>query len=326
MQYGHVEGIDKPISRLVQGTVYFGDGSDAVAFPVFDAAFAAGCNTFDTAHVYGKGASERILGRWIASRGVRDQVVILDKGAHPMEGRARVTPEDITSDITDSLERLGTDRIDLYLLHRDNPAVPVEPIVDVLNEHHRAGRIKAFGGSNWAYERIAAANAYANANGLVPFAASSPQFSLAEMICPAWEGCISIGGEHGAAARAWYRQNQMAVFAWSSLAGGFMTGKFKRDNLSEFTDYFDITTINAYAHESNFARLDRAQEFADRKGMRLTELSLAYVLSQPLNLFALVGARTPDEFADNLTALEWTLTPDEIAWLDGEASAATANA
>ena len=323
LRYGQVTGVAKPISILVQGTVYFNESNADEAFALFDAVFAQGCNTFDTAHVYGNGACERVLGRWIASRGIRDQVVILDKGAHPYNGRQRVTPEAITADIADSLERLGVDFIDLYVLHRDDESQPVEPIVDILNQQHRAGRIGAFGGSNWSYERVQAANRYAEAHGLVPFAVSSPQFSLPEMVKPAWEGCISLGGAGNQAARRWYASAGVALFTWSSLAGGFMTGKYRRDNLNTPGDYFDGVTIRAYAYEDNFRRLDRAQTLAADKGISLPQLGLAYVLSQPLPIFALVGARTPDEFADNLPALDIQLTPAERAWLNLETDTLT---
>jgi len=316
MQYGHIDGIDKPISRLVQGTVYFNESNASEGLAIYDEVFAAGGNTFDTAHTYGGGACERVFGRWLMSRGVRDQVVIIGKGAHPMEGRNRVTPADITSDIFVSLNRLDVEMMDIYLLHRDDPSVPVEPIVDILNEHRRAGRIGAFGGSNWSHERIAAANAYARASGQTSFAATSPQLSIAAMVNPTWDGCISIGGAAGAAARGWYLHNNVAVFTWSSLAGGFMTGKYRRDNLASFSEYFDTVTIHAYADESNFLRLERAEQLAARKGVSLPQLSLAYVLCQPLNVFALIGARASGEFAANTFSGWHSTTAEDIAWVD----------
>src|SRR5207249_9101 len=139
----------------------------------------------------------------------------------------------------DSLARFKTDYIDLYLLHRDDPTVPVGPIIEVLNEHLKAGRIHAFGGSNWTYQRLQEANAYAAEHGLTPFVASSPNFSLADQIEPPWAGCISISGSQGTAARQWYVQQQMALFTWSSLAGGFFSGRFRRDNLQSFEKYLD---------------------------------------------------------------------------------------
>ncbi|MCA9983129.1 MAG: aldo/keto reductase, partial [Anaerolineales bacterium] len=119
MKYSHLPGIDKPISRLVQGTVMCAPEKQDYVNELLDAVYATGINTFDTAHGYGSGKAERSLGAWINSRGLRDKVVILGKGCHHNQDRRRVTPHDISSDIADSLARLQTDYIDLYVLHRD---------------------------------------------------------------------------------------------------------------------------------------------------------------------------------------------------------------
>lgn len=316
MQYGYLPGIDKPISRLIQGTVMINSAEQEKSFVLLDEIFALGCTTFDTAHDYNRGDSERTLGRWVHERGVRDKVVIISKGAHHNEDRRRVTPFDITSDLHDSLARLKVDFIDLYLLHRDDPDVPVGPIVEVLNEHMAAGRIHTFGGSNWSHSRIQAANQYAADHGLVPFAASSPNFSLAEQFQEPWLNCVSISGTQGEAARAWYRQHTMPLFTWSSLAGGFFSGRFSRDNLDSFDSYLDKLCVQSYCYEDNFKRLDRAVQLAQEKGVSLPQIALAYVLSQPLNIFALVGCQSGAEFRANVEASEVRLSPEEMAWLD----------
>lgn len=316
MRYGKVPGIEKPVSRLVQGTVMVSTKRLDESFALLDAVFELGCTTFDTAHGYGGGDCERTVGKWVNSRGVRDKVVILGKGAHHNQDRERVTPFDITADLHDSLARFKFDYIDLYLLHRDNPSVPVGPIVEVLNEHKRAGLIHAFGGSNWSMKRIQEANAYAEAHGLEGFSAASPNFSLAVQIKPPWINCISISGEQGRAERTWYEQTQMPIFPWSSLAGGFFSGRFRRDNLDSFDSYLDKLCVETYCSEENFQRLDRVQQLAAEKGLTVPQIATAYVLSQPMNLFALVGCQNGAEFKANVDAMDVTLTPDEIAWLE----------
>ena len=194
MQYGNVQGIKKKISRIVQGSIMLNRSNKEAGFDLLDAAWQAGITTYDSAHGYGGGEVDRMLGLWMEERGNRDEIVIIGKGAHLNQDRNRVTPYDIASDMADSLVRLRSDYIDLYLLHRDDPAVPVGPIVEALNEHHAAGRIHAFGGSNWTPERLAEANEYADKRGLVPFAASSPNFSLADQIAEPWKDCLSIAG------------------------------------------------------------------------------------------------------------------------------------
>jgi len=320
VNYGRVPGGEKPVARVVQGTVMIRSEEEEKSFALLDEVFELGGTTFDTAHQYGGGDGERTFGRWVRERDLRDEVVVIGKGAHHNADRKRVTPFDITADLFDSLARFGFDYVDLYLLHRDDPSVPVGPIVEVLNEHLSAGRIGAFGGSNWTPKRLREANDYADENGLVPFVASSPNLSLAEQAVEPWPDCVSISGRAGERDRAWYEKERMPVFTWSSLAGGFFSGRFSRDNLHSFGSYLDRLCVETYCHEENFGRLDRARVLAEERGLTVPQIALAYVLSQPLEVFALVGCNTGEEFAANVAAGDVRLTPDELAWLEsGEA-------
>jgi aryl-alcohol dehydrogenase-like predicted oxidoreductase len=316
MQYGNVPTLSKPVSRLVQGCIMFTEEEAESGLALLDGVFGLGCTTFDTAHVYAGGQSERVLGQWMDARGNRDQVFILSKGAHHNADRRRVTPFDIASDLHDSLARLRTDYIDLYLLHRDDPSLPVGPIVESLNEHLALGRIHAFGGSNWSHERIEEANAYAEARGLVPFVASSPNYTLAEQSEPPWAGCVSLSGEQGAGARAWYGETSFPLFTWSTLAQGFLTGKLTRENLETEAENFPESCIRSYAHEKNFQRLDRLLELSEKKGVTIPQLALAWVHAQGLNVFTLVGCSTTKEYETNAEALDIELSEEEVKWLD----------
>lgn len=316
MLYGRVPGVEKLVSRLVQGTVPVGTKELERSFALLDAVLEQGGNAFDTAHVYGGGDNERAFGKWIKERNVRRKIMILAKGSHHNQDRKRVTPFDIAADLHDSLARMQVEYIDLYLLHRDDPDVPVGPIVEALNHWKNEGLIRAFGGSNWSHPRILAANDYAVERGLTPFAASSPNFSLAAQMKEPWGGCITISGPSNEVTRAWYEKTQMAVFAWSSLAGGFFSGRINRENTRSFEDYFMKLAVECYATEENFERLDRAQKLGEEKGLTLPQVAMAYVMNQPINLFALVGCNNGDEFAANARALEVKLSPRECAWLD----------
>jgi aryl-alcohol dehydrogenase-like predicted oxidoreductase len=318
MQYGEINGVNKPVARVVQGATMIGSDLDAEqSFALLDQVYELGCNTIDTAHVYSGGNSERVIGQWMEARGLREKIVIITKGAAHSEDRRRMTPFDIACDLHDSLARLRTDHIDLYLLHRDDPNRPVEPIIAALNEHRQAGRIHAFGVSNWSHERIAAANAYAEKNGLEPFVASSPQYSLAESFDEPWPLCLSISGRAGAAAREWYQKTQMPVLAWSTLASGFFSGRFRRDNLQLFGKReWDEVAVRSYAREANFQRLDRAAALASEKGLTAAQVALAYVMNQPMNLFVLVGPHSAEKFKANIKASEIELTEQELDWLD----------
>lgn len=318
MPYGYIPEIDKPVSRIIQGTTMIGsDLDEAQSFALLDQVYELGCNTLDTAHVYSDGNSERVIGRWLQARNLRNEIIIITKGAAHSEDRRRLTPFDIASDLHDSLARLKTNYVDLYLLHRDDPDMPVEPIVDALNEHLRAGRLCAFGASNWTHQRIAAANSYAQANGLAQFVASSPQFSLAESFSEPWPLCLTISGPTGAAARAWYTQTQMPLLAWSPLASGFFSGRFRSDNLDTFGEReWDRVVVQTYAAEANFQRLERASVLAAEKGLSTAQIALSYVMNQPLNVFGVVGPHTSIKFKQNIEACLVPLTPEEMAWLD----------
>lgn len=320
MEYGRITNVDKPISRLVQGTIMLSSTEEDYSFDLLDQVYEAGINTFDSGHLYGGGDCERMLGRWIEDRGLRDETVILTKCCHMNSDRERVTPYDISADLHDSLARLRTDYIDLYLLHRDNIRVPVAPIVDRLNHYIGAGNLGVIGGSNWSHERIERANLYAATSGQQPFTVSSPNFSLAEQAEPPWRGCISISGKDGAAARDWYDENQMPLFTWSSIANGFFSGRVNRENYDDLVEQglFDESAVKAYCTDDNFERLDRAEELADEKGLSIPQVALSYVLGQSLNIYALVGARNGDEIRSNLQALQTKLTADEMAWLNLE--------
>ena len=174
MRYIEITGIERPVSVIGLGTtskIFTPAGDDTVA-ELIDAYLAVGGNCIDTAHIYGFGESEKALGRWLEHSGRRDDIVLVTKGCHPRVDEAgqfgppRVNAEAIHYDLSESLERLGTDHVDLYLLHRDDETVPPGPLLEALNEEKANGRIVAFGASNWTVERIASANEYAAEHGL----------------------------------------------------------------------------------------------------------------------------------------------------------------
>jgi len=309
MTYARIPGIDRPVSRLVMGSMIYAQRDLPTACVMLDYFVSLGGNTIDTAHIYGGGEAERAVGEWMRLRGNRAEVVIVGKGAAPdARGPRRVTPTDITSDLRDSLQRLGTDYIDLYLLHRDDPAVPVGELVECLNEHYRAGRIRAFGGSNWTVGRLEAANDYAREHGLAPFAASSPNFSLAVMNEPPWPGCLSASID----GKEWYIAHQFPLLAWSSQAQGFFTGRYVPD------DHSNPEMVRCWYSADNFERLERARELGRRKGVSANVMALAYVLAQPFPTFALIGPHTIEETRTSAEALGVTLTPEDLRWLNLE--------
>jgi len=313
MEMVKLHGSEKSLSKLVMGTMIIGLNNYEESAALLDSAMKVGINAFDIAYVYGGGDSERAVGRWMEERGNREAVYIITKGAHP-DGRSKVTPEDITADLTESLSRLRTDYIDAYLLHRDDTSKAVGPIMDILHEHCIAGRIRSFGGSNWTHERIAEANAYAAAKGQTPMTVSSPNYGLCEQVNDPWgPGCVTISGEIGAAGREFYQAQGIPVFAYSSLGRGMLSGRVTRENYQEL---LDGAALEAYAHEVNFARLDRVRELAEQKGVSVPQIALAYILQQPFEVFPIVGAANEKELKDIVAVMDISLTDQECAWLE----------
>ncbi|MGM7723310.1 aldo/keto reductase [Metabacillus sp. Hm71] len=301
-----IPGLDKPVTTLIQGSDYFRPSVYERVCSVLDRYFAIGGNTIDTAYIYCGGESEVAIGQWMKDRNNREDVVILTKGAHHDQNGPRVNPEAISKDLFESLERLGTDYIDLYALHRDDPNVPVSIIIDALNEHIKAGRIKAIGGSNWTVQRLQEANEYAAENGLVGFTFSSPNLSLAKAKEPFWAGCVSAD----ASDCAWHKEHQLPILSWSSQARGFFTGRFTPEDRS------NEDLVRVFYSDENWERLRRAEQLAKEKGVTTIQIALAYVLNQPFPTCALIGAQNEEELQSCYEGSKIVLTEDEINWLE----------
>jgi predicted dehydrogenase/aryl-alcohol dehydrogenase-like predicted oxidoreductase len=300
MKYGKIHGVDKSISRLVFGC----DNQRDLRFAsvVFDDFFERGGNSFDTAYEYNDRLQQKLLGQWIANRGIRDDVFIIGKGAHT----PYCDPENLESQLLESLDDLQTDHIDLYFMHRDNEDVPVGEFVDVLDRHHRLGTIRAFGGSNWSRERFEAANDYARVHNKKGFTALSNHFGLAEAYALPYSGSRHVTD---AASKAWLEDSQIPLFPWASQARGF----FSRAHPG---DVSDPLLVRGYYGDGNFERLARARQLADRLGVTPTAVALAYVLHQRFPTFAIIGPRTLNETRTSAAALDIELDDETIAWLD----------
>ena len=313
MEYGTVPGSAKPVSRLVLGCGPWSPERSERAFAVLDAFAGAGGTALDTAHIYGRdGASERAVGQWLAARGNRDQMFVMTKGAHhAADFTPRVRPDVIDAELADSLARLGTDHVDLYLLHRDDPAVPVGVLMDCLNGHVRAGRAHALGGSNWRPERFDAAKAYAAERGLRSLVASSPFYALAVAHDrPEMRHAILNGDE---AALAWYRRTGFPIFSWTSQAQGFFSDRADPD------DPEARRRFGRYDHPDNWERRRRVRDLARRRGCTPTQLALAWVLRQDgLNVFAIIGPGNVEHLREAVGALDVRLEADERAWVNLE--------
>lgn len=306
MEYIQIKGLNKPVSRLMKGSDYFFNDSYEKAATNLDAFIAIGGNSIDSAYIYCGGQSEEVIGRYMKERGNREKMVILTKGAHHNQNGPRVNAEAIREELAISLKRLQTDYIDLYALHRDDPNIPVSVVIDVLNEHVKSGAVRAIGVSNWSWQRIQAANEYAEANGLAGFTFSSPNLSLAKPNEPFWTGCVSADEE----TCAWHEESQLPLLSWSSQARGFFTGRFT----PEVRDNADL--VRVFYNDANWERLERARQLAEKKQVSAIQIALAYVINQPFPTCAIIGAQSIEELRSCDEGSLIHLTKEEREWLD----------
>lgn len=309
MKYISVNGNESmkiEISQLILGSGDFFRFKPEDVHALLDKFVEIGGNTIDTAHQYIRG--EEIIGNWMAERKNRERIRILTKGAHNDDGEPgkRVNPRSITKDLMESLERLQTSYVDLYALHRDDQDVEVGPIVEVLNEHIRAGRIRAIGVSNWTTERLEAANAYAKEHHLVPFTFNSPNLSLAKCKIPRWPGCVSADEEMV----QYHDKYQLPLLSWSSQAGGFFSGYFTPENRE------NEEMVEVYYSDENWERYDRAKELAGKLGVTPIQIALAYVLNQTFPTAAIIGPEKVAELLSSYEGAQLSLEQDLVNWLN----------
>ena len=299
-----VKGVPQGVSRLVQGSMMLGLDKMEYSRELLDAYLRAGGNTIDTGHIYGPNSAGAI-GQWIEERGNRGDIVIIGKGAHPYE-QSRMTKTCIASDLSESLERLRTDYLDIYMLHRDDPNVHVGYILEGLNDQLTAGKCRSIGASNWSIERILEANAYAEKHGMTGFSCSSPNFSLAKPNEPRWAGCVSTTARD----EAWHVQSQLPLISWSSQSGGFFTDRYSESIES------DPEMVRVYYNSDNWERKRRASELADAYGVTANQIALAYVLNQAFPVAAVIGPHQPSELGDSVSAMAVKLSAAELEWLN----------
>ena len=309
---------DLTVSTICLGTSDLGTVvPEADAFALLDAFMDHGGNFLDTAAVYANwipgepNVSEKTLGRWMKARGNRSQIVAATKGGHPRLSTmhiSRLSPQEIVSDIDDSLHNLQVETIDLYYLHRDDPTRPVSEIVEILNDQVRAGKIRYLGCSNWRAPRIRAANAYAAEHGLAGFVADQMLWNLAVVdFAAVADKTVAM---MDADLRQLHTETELAAVPYSSQAGGLFH-KMARSAL----DRMNTGIRGMYRSPENIERFKRVQRLAQETGLSITQIVLGYLTSQPFVTVPIVGCKTLAHLEDSLSAVDTTLTPEQVQLL-----------
>lgn len=301
MQTRRIGSLD--VSVVGVGCNNFGGRIDEAATQaVVDAALEAGINFFDTADIYGGTKSEEYLGQ--ALRGRRDQAVIATKfgiridDARPGGGR----PEYIRRAAEDSLQRLGTDRIDLYQIHRPDPDVPIAETLGALNELVTAGKVREIGCSNFSAEQLQEAEAAASAAGFARFVSVQNHYSLLHRE-PEQDGVLAES-----------ERLKIGFLPFFPLANGLLTGKYRKGQ--PLPTGTRISADSKLLTEQNLDTVEALTRFAESRGRRLLDLAFAWLLAHPSVASVIAGATKPEQIRANAAAADWTLTPADLAEID----------
>jgi aryl-alcohol dehydrogenase-like predicted oxidoreductase len=299
------------LSAVTMGVNAFHAG---VADEIFDRYRALGGASFDTARMYFGGECDKMLGKYINERGIRQDVTVCMKGCYPTDSAkmhvSRLSPGEIRFDLEESLRAFGTDYADLYLLHRDDPRIPVGEIVPTLDALVREGKARAVGVSNWTVGRIQMANEFAKENGFAPLSVSQMHFSLALTTPPLTKDITHV--PMNATEEMWYRENDFPIMAFASQGKGYFA-QF------EAGLGFKATVADYYTHiPENARRAARAVELGKKYGVSASAIALAYVLNHPLKTSALCAYSKTEQYEDSIRALEISLSADEIKYLESK--------
>jgi aryl-alcohol dehydrogenase-like predicted oxidoreductase len=313
MDYRRLGRTGLKVSELCLGTMQFGWTTDEHnAFAVMDAFAEAGGNFIDTADVYSRwfegnpgGVAEQIIGRWMRARGSREQIVLATKVRGRMwdgpngEGLSRLH---IIRACEDSLRRLQTDHIDLYQTHAFDADTPIDETLRALDDLVRAGKVRYVGCSNYPAWRLAKALWASDRLGMAGYDSLQPHYNLAHR------------AEFERELKPLCEEEGLGVIPYSPLAGGFLTGKYRRDQMPESARAARIR--DRYLNDRGFALLEALDDVAATRGLTPAQTALAWLLSQPVITAPIIGANTVEQLAESLGAAGVRLSSEEMTQLN----------
>lgn len=313
MLYSRLGDTGLIVSRLALGTMTFTQGAGNAAIAKTDAADAAtmvgraidaGINFFDTADVYADGESETLLGQALGRR--RDEMVIATKAGWrsgaPLN-RNGLSAAHLHWSIDQSLRRLGTDHVDVYIAHRDDANTPLEETLAALDAIVRAGKARYLGVSNWSAWKVAAALELQRANGWAPFSHVQMMYSL-----------LGRGIEHEVLPMM--ARYGLGLTAWSPLAGGFLSGKYTRENLKDPGNRLAGFDMIPFDKDLGFALVETLREIGTAHNASVAQVALAWVLANRQVSSVIIGASKLAQLDDNIAATDIRLSPEELKRLE----------
>jgi aryl-alcohol dehydrogenase-like predicted oxidoreductase len=315
MQYRTLGRTGLSVSTLTLGTMGFGaETNEDDAHAILDAFLDAGGNMIDTSDVYNAGVSEEIVGRWFASRSAEltDRVVLATKarfGTGPDVNDAGSSRRHLDRALNASLRRLRVETVDLYQLHGWDPLTPVEESLAFLDDAVRAGKIHYVGLSNFTGWQLQLILSTAKQMGVTMPVTLQQQYSLLSREIE-WE--VIPAALH----------NEIGLLPWSPLAGGFLSGKYTRDEPAPAdtragmgNPLYDYVSADYASRDRNWATIDAVTTIADQIGATRSQVALSWVANQPTVTSPVIGARTMQQLRDNLAAADLTLDDDATTTL-----------
>ncbi|HWD53345.1 MAG TPA: aldo/keto reductase [Acidimicrobiales bacterium] len=317
MDHVHLGATGLLVSKLCLGTMTMGLQSDeATSVSVLDRAAEGGITFIDTADVYPLGGglptvgrTEEIVGRWL--QGKRDDFVLATKCAGrtgPAAWQQGNSRKHILEAVEDSLRRLATDYIDLYQLHSPDPGTPIDETLSALDDLVRSGKVRYVGCSNFLAYKVAQALGRSQAGALVRFDSVQPRYNL--LFRQIERELLPLCAEEG-----------LGVIPFNPIAGGLLSGKHSPSSPPEDGTRFTIGNAGAmykqrYWHDREFATVEELRKIAEREGVSLVTLSVAWVLANPAVTAPIIGASRPEQLDDSLAAAEFVMSGELKAELD----------
>jgi aryl-alcohol dehydrogenase-like predicted oxidoreductase len=324
MKHIPIAGTDLTPTCLCMGTHLMGsDVNERDSFAILDAYWEAGGNFLDTAHAYAdwapgclhRNVSETTIGRWLCERKNRGAFIVGTKGGWSSDGTPfseLLSREALLRQIERSRACLQVDMIDLYWLHRDDPARPVAYFIDFLNEQVQTKTIRHFGCSNWTARRIQEAAEYAAKHGVKGFVANQMWWSLATPDLDAYNrSCNDTAVGMDSQTRAYHDRSKLTAVPFSSQAKGFFN-KLAAAPLEKLPDFYR----SLYGSAENLVLFERVKKVGAERSLSITQVALGYLLSQPFPVIPIVSCRHPAAWQDTLTAVEVTLPPETVRYLE----------
>ena len=303
MLYGEIAGLEKKISKIILGNDK--QKKYTSASKLWDFYYENGGNAFDNSIYYRGGESEKFLGKWIKSRGLERNIVLISK-----VGEESSQPSEIFSLLQTSLERLQSNTADILILHHHSKQVPINEYVDALNEIKSSGKIKLFGISNISKERFDESLKWSKINNKTPFSIINNQFSLAKMEKPLWPDCLSIYSKDYI---KYLETKNINHFAWSSQARGFF---IKENFIKKFLRRkFHRYLKDCFFSTDNIEKRKKAEELSHKYNCSSNDIALSWVIDQKFPSYAIIGPKNKSELRFSMNSINIMLSDEDKKWL-----------